>query len=960
MAIFPQIRFDKITMNGGGNPIIVSDPHIDIADGPFGLREGIFTNTSDFYDLTVDVSCFEIGSSLGPSGWLKGIEYLKYIKLAFFVSFYKNDDEMGIPQNYSTSTLLDETGDKRQIASLLIYDALGLTSTMYNSVTKPEQYDIIDLGSKISRKEDYLKYQDEFGNYSIPLTINLKFPKNTDHLQLFVVPFLDIENLALDNNIDLTGIASIPDFLEEPYYYTFSVKDNDIISDNNIVINNVAVNDMQKISLEIPKDAILPTLNLDSDKVFNSSAISRLYFTKNSNNQNILFFFIDKKQLLTKNSVFANSFIDSIDFPNSINSIIEKSAFNVSIVKKTGVQTSKITKLGNTVESIKEYDDNFEILKITKRNIIKDFFRNCDLYYFIDKQNKEYNVVNSYSLKITIKDELLVKLLEEYNKINSNLQLLKIYSNILKLPYVEKKTFNSINPHVDLEDSESDSVTNSYGFYDLVSNRVKNLQEFNNEIMKLNSFGSYKDMFYTSLSSRTPSKAFADKLESELRSTLTYLKSLFKLNIMVESFKISNLVSAETASIDSITSTINLYQDIINNIGDVLTNFGILNSINNQTTAKKSKILSEFIFDFANDNNINNFFNNHLMNDFSPLSFDNSPYPSATRVDIRENINNLFAKKVKIYGKDLTFTEENKLNTDSARLLGFFYDSLRKQEVSTQNYTLGNKDVKASEYVSSATLLASLNDCTVISYINGKQKDSNDLIKQITPQSLSLVQNNLNIEQNQESNVKIDVSSIKLTEQQSVTTSLQNQNVKIQNLGSNKLTVDKLETNVSVLDDNISPNLTLQPLASLNLKQLKPTSPVIFDKIESDGSNSIDNLLTQIFITDTLNTNENSITAILPKFKIQTLNGFENGNLSRPLWKDYTGGFVDNNTLVFARLVAFTPVVSIQQTSGTPQNTTTARFQFNPETNIITKKEKIIDSIIDKLDFSNKYFIIGN
>ena len=187
---------------------------------------------------------------------------------------------------------------------------------------------------------------------------------------------------------------------------------------------------MQKISLDIPKDAILPTLNLDSDKVFNSSAISRLYFTKNSNNQNILFFFIDKKQLLTKNSVFSNSFIDSIDFPNSINSIVEQSAFNVSLIKKTGVQTSKITKLGNIVETIKEYDDNFEILKITKRNIIKDFFRNCDLYYFVDKQNKEYNVVNSYSLKITIKDELLVKLLEEYNKINSNLQLLKIYSNI--------------------------------------------------------------------------------------------------------------------------------------------------------------------------------------------------------------------------------------------------------------------------------------------------------------------------------------------------------------------------------------------------------------------------------------------------------------------------------------------------------------------------------------------------
>ncbi len=632
MAIFPQIRFDKITMNGGGDPIVVDNPHVDITDGPFGLREGIFTNTSEFYDLVVDVSCFEVGSTLGPSGWLKGIEYLNYMKLAFFVSYYKEDDEMGIPQNYSTNTLLDESANKVEIASLIIYDSLGLTSSRYNAITKPEQYSVIDLGSKISRQEDYIKYQDEFGNYAIPLTIKLRFPKNADHIQLFVVPFLDIEALATDNNIDLTGLAAIPDFLESPYYYTFNVKDDNIVSDNNIVVNNVVVDEMQQISLEIPKNATLPLLNLDAEKVFNSSAISRLYLTKNSNNQNILFFFIDKQQLLTKNSVFSNSFFDSARLPTTIENIIEQSTLNISVLKKYGIQSSKINKLGNSIDSVKEYDDKFEIIKLTTgRNIIKNFFNNCDLYYFVDKQNKEYNVTNSYSLKITIKDELLLKLLSDYNKLSSNLQLLKVFANILKLPYVDKKTYSSNNPHVDAEDSETESTTNSYGFYDLVSNKVKNIPLFDNEIKKLNSSDMYKNMFYTALLSRTPSKAFGDKIETELKSILLYIKALFRLNIDINLFKVSNLISASTASIDSIDSVIKLHKEIISNIGNVLVNFGLLTSINNETSAKKNKSISEFTFDFSNDNNLNNFFNNHTINDFSPLSFDNSPYPTVTR-----------------------------------------------------------------------------------------------------------------------------------------------------------------------------------------------------------------------------------------------------------------------------------------------------------------------------------------
>ncbi len=39
MSIFPQIKFDKVTLTGGSKSIVVDNPHIDVTDGPLLLRE---------------------------------------------------------------------------------------------------------------------------------------------------------------------------------------------------------------------------------------------------------------------------------------------------------------------------------------------------------------------------------------------------------------------------------------------------------------------------------------------------------------------------------------------------------------------------------------------------------------------------------------------------------------------------------------------------------------------------------------------------------------------------------------------------------------------------------------------------------------------------------------------------------------------------------------------------------
>ena len=103
MPIFPQMRFDKVTLTGGSKPVVVNNPHIDVSEGPLLLREGVFNKRDDFYDVNIQLSAFENGSSVGPTGWLKNIEYMKYIKISMFVSFYENANDGAVPQNYTTN-----------------------------------------------------------------------------------------------------------------------------------------------------------------------------------------------------------------------------------------------------------------------------------------------------------------------------------------------------------------------------------------------------------------------------------------------------------------------------------------------------------------------------------------------------------------------------------------------------------------------------------------------------------------------------------------------------------------------------------------------------------------------------------------------------------------------------------------------------------------------------------------
>ena len=81
MSIFPQIKFDKITLSGGSKPIVVNNPHIDMTNGPLLLREGVYNKRDSFYDINIQLSAFENGTAVGPSGWLKNIEYMKMIYL---------------------------------------------------------------------------------------------------------------------------------------------------------------------------------------------------------------------------------------------------------------------------------------------------------------------------------------------------------------------------------------------------------------------------------------------------------------------------------------------------------------------------------------------------------------------------------------------------------------------------------------------------------------------------------------------------------------------------------------------------------------------------------------------------------------------------------------------------------------------------------------------------------------
>lgn len=899
MSIYPQIRFDKITLTGGSKPIIVNDPHIDVTDGPLLLREGVFNKRNDFYDLNIQISAFENGTAVGPANWLKNIEYLKYIKIAVFVSFYENTIDGAVPQNYTTKDILDlqNPKDKREISNTIIYDALGLSKLPYNSLSKPEQYEIFSFGSLINSADDYIKFQDDDGNYIIPLSLTLKFPKETNHLQAFAIPFLDLESLAFDYKISIKETVSIKDILEEPFYHTINIIKDGESQDSDIIVNSIITNEISKIDLKLPKDDILPTLNVDKNKVFNSTSISNLYRTKNELNQEVLFFFINSKDLIIKNSPFANSLINK-QIPDIIRESLKNSTFKINLISDRKKVSKANNKLGNQFISTKEIKNSINKKYIENLTFIPNFIDDFELYYYVGDEIKENNIVDSYELEIIIKDNLLETLIDYYTILNSNFSQVKNYAKIIEIPYVKERTFLIDNPHIDVESTEGEVTLPSFGFYDLSSNSIKNIPLLEKQIENLNIISGGK--YYSTGSIINPIQNFASKIENDLLSVLNFVIPLFGLDdSMIKNLKILNLIKPETASIETINVLLNIHKDIIQSIGNVLSSFGSLPEKTSGVSGSKKKAIIKYNYDFKDAVLVNNYFNNFKINKFTPVRVNNSPFPIASLSDIKPQT--YFTPKfATLFGNQFQLDKEQNttINSDLARTIQYFYQLVNKDIQNSQDiYSMVNKEQKENEaYSSFASLLSNETNIDIV-YI---------------------ATNNINAKQKINSYSYNFIYSSKQQDKKEI---------------NNSNLIDKSSTLINELEENINSTEISKVSNQKQNKKIKKAMKM-FNVKASDISEGIDKFITQLSVAPDINLETINLSQILPNFKIEVLMGFENNNLSLPIWKLINENIQisDVTSPMFCRIL-------IDSTE-------------------VTNKQ-LINKAISKLEYPNKYFIIG-
>jgi hypothetical protein len=141
--------------------------------------------------------------------------------------------------------------------------------------------------------------------------------------------------------------------------------------------------------------------------------------------------------------------------------------------------------------------------------------------------------------------------------------------------------------------------------------------------------------------------------------------------------------------------------------------------------------------------------------------------------------------------------------------------------------------------------------------------------------------------------------------------------------------IDKTQALINELEEKI----TTEELSKVsNQKKINKLKSVVkmFNQRISDVSEGIDKFVTQLIIAPELNLETINISEILPNFKIEVLIGFEDNNLSLPIWKSIND-FQVTSPMLCRILVDSSQVVNKQ----------------------------LINKALSKLEYPNKYFVIG-
>ena len=433
----PDIIIKNAVIERGGKRVEVSNPHIA------SEQEGSFpSENSELYKVTINFSVIDQYNDSGLESWIGNSEVIPYIKL--LINSNPREDALEYEPAYEN---YEEVYLKNYIQNVDIQNYL---------VTKPNgtrQYEY-PVSHKIPAFSEILRNQ-----------------------KILLYSYFDLEQYVLDQGLSSSGIRNQ---LGGGISIEI-IKNREILNSPNI-INNVILEDIEKLQINLSfvdsfEKNIISIIETDTNKNKDISVyVTDLFISKNEDNTHSFLFGIDKNKIIQTKTQLGNYITAVLDSPQLQSTINNNIIINKIYVTKRQVKKVKsFSKLGNIDNDYINYDDTPTVL-FTLKNFNKTIISNnpsYDFYSFTDTSVSNDNTMFQYTLTIQLQDSFKEFLIGLQTTLLDNITTLEQYYNQISIPFINSKTIDNNNPHID-SSSENFGITNIFGYYNIQTNTFKN------------------------------------------------------------------------------------------------------------------------------------------------------------------------------------------------------------------------------------------------------------------------------------------------------------------------------------------------------------------------------------------------------------------------------------------------------------------------------------------------------
>jgi hypothetical protein len=631
----PEIVIKNAVIEGGGKRVEVSNPHIA------SEQEGSISTDSGLYTVTLNFSVIDQYNDSGLGSWIESEDVRKYIK--FLIKFNPVQNPIEFEPLFENEELvsLPDYIKNIDIQNFLVTNSNG---------TRQYQYPIV---------------------YELPA-----FSKTVLNQKIELYSYFDLKQYVLDQGLSNSGILN--EF--GATVQTIQVIQNGEILNSPNIINNVIIEDIEKLQINLSfvdsfEKNIVSIIETDTNKNKDISVyVTDLFISKNEDNTHSFLFGIDKKKIIQTKTQLGNYITAVSNEPQLQTTINDNIIINKIYVTKRQVKKVKsFSKLGNKDNDYTAYDDTPNVLFILDGSNKTRISNNSayDFYSFTDTSISNDNSMFQYTLTIQLQDSFKESLVALQTTLSNNITILEQYYNQISIPFINSKTIDNRNPHID-SSSESFGITNIFGYYDIQTNIFKNnaVSLVPSNLLEIVTNFSVLYFFISAIN------------KSVLDTTFVYLNSTKLISSLQKSLSVS------TSSLYTIKKTIEIMKNFASTVERILD----IQLVDVQPEREGSQTIKigtnateiidlTYVFNNVVENTYyNNFKENKILIVESSQEVNNFPIVTTSKLALllrdTESYFPMVGEKHKFFGENTFINTLTGIDTKSSRLLITYLNNL--------------------------------------------------------------------------------------------------------------------------------------------------------------------------------------------------------------------------------------------------------------------------------------------